>query len=108
MSKTNEITNNLTQAIIKMLSLYGYLAWRNNNAPIYDIRRKVYRSNNTLKGIADVLGLSPAGRFIAVEVKTGKDRQSKEQKEFQNDVIRRGGIYIVAHTVDDIMHLIEK
>jgi hypothetical protein len=36
------------------------------------------------------------GRFLAVEVKIGHDRQSPLQKEYQRQVERNGGIYLIA------------
>lgn len=59
-----------------------------------------------LKGSADIIGVGFGGKFIAIEVKTGKSKQSEFQKNFQNMVTSLGGIYIVARSVDDVRAMI--
>jgi len=100
-------TNALTKAIIEYLMLRGHYVFRNNNAPIYDPTKRTFRANNTKKGIADILGVTKGkddkGIFIAVEVKgTKTDRQSPEQKLFEGEVKKRGGIYVLARSLDDV------
>lgn len=45
--------------------------WRNNNLPVFDTERKVYRKpgKNFIHGISDILGIA-RGVFFAIEVKT--------------------------------------
>lgn len=61
-----------------------------------------------LKGSADIIGVGFGGKFIAIEVKTGRAKQSTQQKNFQNMVIAMGGIYIVARSVLDVRDMINK
>lgn len=58
-----------------------------------------------LKGSADIIGLLNTGRFLAVEVKTGMARQTKEQKAFQQMIDKLGGLYIVARSTLDVAAL---
>ena len=100
-------TNALTKAIIEYLTYKHHYVYRNNNAPIYDRKKGTFRSNNTEKGIADIIGVTGGakdqGIFIAVEVKgTKTDRQSPEQKIFEEEVKKRAGIYILARSLDDV------
>lgn len=84
--------NALTKAIISLLKLHGFQAWRQNNAAVYDPTRQVFRANSAEKGIADVLGYHRAtGIMCAVEVKTGSDRLSKEQTAFLAGIRAAGG-----------------
>lgn len=48
------------------------------------------------KGEADVRGVAPGGRSVAVEVKTGNARRSKEQVMWGASFTAAGGIYVVA------------
>ncbi len=96
-------TNARTTAIFHYLQVNGYFAWRQNNVGIYDPHKKIYRKNSALKGVADILALSKFGVAFAIEIKTGKDRQSEEQKYFQQQWESHGGIYIIASDVDDII-----
>ena len=61
-----------------------------------------------LKGSADIIGIGFGGRFVAIEVKTGKARQSEQQKCFQQMIQNMGGIYIVARSVQDVRDMINK
>ncbi len=55
-----------------------------------------------LKGSPDIIGIADGGRFIGIEVKTGKARQTPEQKLFEAMVFRRRGLYILARSVQDV------
>jgi len=61
-----------------------------------------------LKGSADIIGIGFGGKFVAIEVKTGKGKQSEYQKNFQNMIATQGGIYIVARSVQDVRDMINK
>lgn len=53
-------------------------------------------------GTADLLGVhGPAGRFLAVEVKSDSGVQSDQQKRFQEAVEVRGGLYVVARSASE-------
>lgn len=53
------------------------------------------------KGTADLLGVVRGGRFVAIEVKVGKGKQTEEQTVWANLVVLLGGSYIVARSVED-------
>lgn len=55
------------------------------------------------EGTPDLLGvLAPTGRAFGIEVKTAKGRQREVQAAFQRAWERRGGIYILARSLDDV------
>ena len=58
-------------------------------------------------GSADIVGCLPGGRFLAIECKAGKGRLSPAQVEFQRDIIRQGGLHIVAYRVEDVIEVFE-
>jgi hypothetical protein len=95
--------NALTQAVVQLLALHGYHAWRQNNAAVYDPTRQVFRAGSSTKGIADVLGYCcRTGRFAAVEVKVGKDKLSPEQTEFLAGVGAAGGFACEGRSLDQV------
>src|SRR3990167_8178031 len=96
-------TNATTKAILKFLNSSGFVAWRNNNGAVYDVKRSVFRKNPAMKkGIPDICGYSKAtGRAIFVEVKTGKDKLSEEQERFLSEAGKAGCFCIVAKDFDD-------
>ena len=58
------------------------VAYRINNGAVYDAKKRVYRAGVQRKGVPDIIGIID-GRFIGIEVKIGKDRQSADQKEIE-------------------------
>jgi len=75
--------------------------WRNNSGALKDQRGQLITYG--LKGSADILGLTaPDGRFVAIEVKNERGRQSESQAAFERMIKSMGGIYILARSVDDV------
>ena len=120
-NKTN--TNSLTKAVLTFLNTSGWVAWRNNNIPVFDISKaakgiagkqmpnssnaarsllsKFFRKNNVFKGVPDIIGFhKKTGRFIGVEIKTGSDRVSMEQAHFLTMLQQSGGVAIVCRDFD--------
>lgn len=54
-------------------------------------------------GTADITGCSASGRFLAVECKVGKNKTTDLQNQYLEEVIKRGGIAIVAYSLDDVI-----
>lgn len=78
--------------------------WINESQGTWDPGKKFFRKKNSpyqLQGVADILGIWK-GRPLAIEVKAGKGRPSKEQTEFLTRFCSAGGIAICAWGVDDI------
>ena len=67
-------------------------------------------------GWPDITGLLPDGRFIGVEVKASAcpeqgrrgGRQSSVQQQMEQEVRKRSGIYVLAHSVEDVQREIEE
>ena len=93
-------TSELTKQIINYCTIKGHYAVRVNNIP-----STKYRAGNVTKGVADIMGCTKDGKALAIEIKNKdtKDRQSEYQKEFEAHYKSRGGIYIIATTLDDVI-----
>lgn len=78
--------------------------WRNNTTGVFDPKTNSFRSLGTysLKGVADILGILPNGKLLAIEVKTAKGRVSKHQKNFIQRVNKSGGVAFVARSVQAV------
>ncbi len=98
-------TNETTKAIIRHLAFSGFKAWRNNTIGVWDPAKKVFRRNpHQLNGVPDIIGFSRrTGKFIAVEVKTGRDRASAAQKAFLAELSKAGGIAMIVNDYDDFV-----
>jgi len=100
-----QTANNLTDAIVTYLNLQGHFVWRQNNGGVYDPKKKVFRKNpNHKKGVPDVCGVHKQGYALFVEVKAKGDRLSDEQKQFGVKASMRGAIWIMAHSLDDVIN----
>lgn len=64
-----------------------------------------YRNNTLVRygviGSADISGILFGGKRVEIEVKTGKAQQSEVQKQFELMIKMMGGIYFVAHSVEE-------
>lgn len=83
-------------------------AWPNDSVGVYDPVRKTFRKNRSrfhMRGVADILGIitdqNGIGTPLAIEVKSPKGVLSPEQKIFLEEFNKRGGIGIVARSIDD-------
>jgi len=54
------------------------------------------------KGIMDIVGCGPEGRFLGIEVKFGDNKCSKLQSWNILEVVKRGGIAFAAWSLDDV------
>jgi hypothetical protein len=54
------------------------------------------------------VGLTPEGRFLAVEVKTRTGRPTKEQLTFIDAINKQGGIAGIARSVEDALLLLAR
>ena len=52
------------------------------------------------------MGCTKNGKVLSIEIKVGNDRQSSYQKDFEAYYKKRGGIYILAHELEDVTEVI--
>ena len=74
--------------------------WANNTGATKTADGRFVRFG--LVGSADILGLMKGGRFLAIEVKTGRAKQTPQQKKFEQMITDLGGLYILARSVEDV------
>lgn len=53
-------------------------------------------------GQADLIGILRGGRWIEIECKSPKGRQSPEQRAREQTIRKFGGVYILARSVQDV------
>lgn len=95
--------NALTKQVIKILWCKGWQVWRQNSIPVFDAKKGVYRANNVTKGVPDIIGFNKKdARFIACEIKVGRDKLSVEQKLFLDYVNKAGGVGIEVRCIEDL------
>ncbi|MEK6884487.1 MAG: VRR-NUC domain-containing protein [Nanoarchaeota archaeon] len=69
---------------------------------VFDRSRGIYRTAPK-KGVSDILCCFK-GRFIAIEVKSPKDKLSPEQDGFIKNVQQAGGLACVVYNFDDFLN----
>lgn len=94
---------------------FGYRLFESlaNGYNIFDLKQICFKFliSIGLKGMSDLYGIikiNGVGRFIAIEVKTGKAVRTKEQKAFARMVQNLGGMYIEARSVEQVIDEITK
>lgn len=96
----DQTANGLTRAIV---DFFQYIGGHFTRVNVMGTPRKradgsmFFTPSTTREGTADVIGCYK-GRYMAIEIKIGADRQSKDQIEVQREIEKAGGIYIVAKT----------
>jgi hypothetical protein len=85
----------------------GVMAWRANVGAALDSHGNFVRYG--VKGQADISGIirgadhaHPIGTRLEIEVKTTQGTQSEAQINYGTMIVRYGGVYIVARSVEDV------
>ena len=105
MAKTTS-EKEIEKNILEYLSFNRVFAWKNNSVGIYDPIKKTFRkpvSKYLINGVADILGILPDGRFLAIEVKTPRNnKRPVNQVNFINEVNFKGGLAFFANSVEAV------
>jgi len=89
------------RACLQYLRLRRHLVSRINNGAFLSARGGFVRCTDT-PGIPDILGITFDGKPLAVECKSEKGKLSKAQEIYKAAWIARGGVYVVARSVEDL------
>lgn len=55
------------------------------------------------EGISDIVGMTPAGQFLSIECKVGRNKPTKEQTEFMARVRKSGGVALLIYSLDELI-----
>lgn len=96
----------IQNSICEYLAIKGHFYTRINTAGIYSVKRQSFlkRSPHSKNGMSDILVVHVGVPYF-IEVKTPTGKQSDEQKQFQADVEKAGGIYAVVRSIEDVQKL---
>lgn len=95
--------SDIQNLILDWLNKNRIFSFRVNNVGVYDPVKNIYRQLGkfSLKGISDIMGVLPDGRFLAIEVKTKTGKVSKDQNAFIHKVNKTGGLAFVSRSLED-------
>lgn len=114
---SDKTANGLTKCIIDFINFSGGQAERINTmgrmidntktvTDVVGIKRNIgtkkYIPTTGVKGSADI-SATIRGRSVKIEVKIGKDRQSENQKKYEESITAAGGVYIIAKDFDSFI-----
>lgn len=104
MKSKNLNEQDIQNLILNWLNLKGIFAFRVNTTGVFDPEKKIYRKMGkfSLKGVSDIIGILPDGRFLAIEVKSAKGKPTKEQTAFINKINSKNGLAFVAYSLEDV------
>lgn len=91
---------NVQAACLMALSQAGCLVWRQDTGA-YRAKSGALVRYGLCVGSSDIIGLSPDGRFLAVEVKTDTGRATEAQLRFIAAVQAAGGRAGIARSASD-------
>lgn len=97
----------ILRLIMVSLSEKGCVVWRNNVGVLKNAAGIPIKFGLCV-GSSDVIGISPDGRFLAVEVKTDKGKPSPDQIRFIEAIKRKGGIAGIARSASDAVALLSQ
>lgn len=108
----------IQRAIMMALSSAGCLIFRNETAGAW-VGKKIHQAGQQVTladarmikfglcvGSSDIIGLTPSGMFLAIEVKTKVGKATKEQLNFIKQVIAKGGKAGVARTSQEALRIV--
>lgn len=100
----NREESRLVRACLQYLQLKGFVAIRNNTGVFFfknGDRTRAVRVATV--GSPDIIACSPEGRFVAIECKSSKGTLTPAQKQFLEEIKKRGGITLVVRSIDDLL-----
>jgi hypothetical protein len=97
--------SDIQRLIMLALSEAGCLIFRNNVGTLKNAAGIPIRFGLCV-GSSDLIGITPDGRFLAVEIKTCKGRATPDQLRFIEAVRAKGGIAGIARSPEDALALL--
>ena len=84
-------------------------SWRMYTGPIVrgnPAKGKTFFTPNPCPGLPDIIVIIK-GRFVGLEIKQHKGRQSNEQKTFEQAIKKAGGFYFLIRSLDEAIQAID-
>lgn len=104
-----KVEHNLQVAIVKLLRMNNFLVFSvPNGGSRYSIEALSLKAEGCMAGVSDLI-IVLKGPTIFVEIKRPNGgRQSEKQKIFQEEVEKRGQVYMIWKKLEDAVEFINK
>jgi hypothetical protein len=97
----------LRETLVTVGSLEFFRCWRNETGVGLTFAEPHRPFAYGLKGSGDIMGLmSPFGRTVAFEIKSGKATQRESQIRFEEMMTRLGGLYFVVRSAKEALEFL--
>lgn len=83
------------------------MVWRANTGWAWPTDESARPVHFGVSGQPDILGVTPSGRGLGVEVKSVRGRQSEQQRRFQKAWEAHGGLYILARSAAEAVEALK-
>ena len=96
--------------IFSFLKSLGIFCYKTDSVGIFDPTKRIYRSNKNphrIKGVSDVIGILPGGKFFAIEVKRQNTDRTNIQIRVMSQIEAAGGVTGVARNRIDAEVILE-
>jgi len=70
-----------------------WMLWTNSSGMMKTIIGSYVRVG--VNRATDIIGITEKGQFVAIEVKSGKRKQSRQQKSFGRTILNKGGLHFI-------------
>ena len=101
----------LIRACLELLGFHRIPAWSSKTTGQYDPTTGRWRKAKGVKarkGVADITGvIPPHGRALFVECKTGSGSLSPAQRDFRDEVVGAGALWVLARSLDDVQDTLD-
>lgn|SRR3990167_5835796 len=97
----------IQKMILDYMRLRGIFCWKNNSVGIFKQSTGRYIKVG-IRGISDIIGITPQGRLIAVEVKRPGNHPTHEQKSFLEQIKAKNGIGLCVHSLEELERSIKE
>ena len=88
--------------ILDFLEEKGFMVVKFHNGS-HKVRGGFIRARKTSVGIPDIIGMTPNGRFIGVEVKKPGGVATKEQKAKVAQINASGGVAVIVESLGELI-----
>lgn len=99
-----EKESDIQSTILSYLRMKNVFCYKSNNVGIFNKKTGSYIPS-AVKGLPDIICVIE-GKYVGIEVKSKSGKQSDTQKDFQRELIKAGGMYLLAKSVEDVMLVI--
>lgn len=109
--------SSIKKSILEFLHIYALKSpmvfWAQESVGLYDPTKKIFRKKNSKfqkNGVSDIIVVKnyyDIPVVIFFEVKAPNGYQSKEQMEFEREIVAINGFYFLVKSIDDVVLALE-